>query len=100
MKQQGQDSKIPPIAIQQPPPTWQPPNLVGNFKKSIARDKACYKPYKSLKFWDKCNRGFQAKAFTHDMVEILMSPMYHSILNAQDTLLFHEKQTFMFAVFE
>jgi len=68
------------------------------FKKGIKRDPSLFPILKDEKQWDTWRHSTVALACAQDMVEVL-NPAYHPS-DAEQTLLFTEKQKYMYAVFE
>ena len=67
------------------------------FKRGIKRDAAIYPTLRDDKNWDNWNRSIHAQARAHDVSEVL-NPDYLPT-NHDENLLFQQKQSFMYSVF-
>ena len=74
-----------------------PCNPITDFKKGIKRDASLFPTLKDEKQWDNWKRDTTALANAQDVAEVLNKDYKPS--TPEDTLLFDEKQKYMYSVF-
>ena len=87
-----------PISVSTPRTVAPRSTAVSDFKKSIKRDKSHYTVLREDKQWDAWKRSTLATARSHSCEEIF-NPSYVPS-NSDERDLFHEKQKFIYSVFE